>query len=131
MKTYIVKTNFMTKLQGQSFLAAGWSFALKRLTFLLPDVCNLFGNHEGQQYLFMPLTPRDCLVVLPIPVDEPRIVPHYTKATESMVKDISYILYSAARNEFLSASTARLHLNTEAPATVMQRIILALTKITS
>lgn len=98
--------------------------------FLLPDACNLFGSHKGQQYVFMPLTPRDCLIVLPIPVDEPRIVPHYIKATESMVKDISYILYRAARNEFLSASAASLHLNDEEPDTVMQRIILTLAKIT-
>lgn len=99
--------------------------------FLLPDVCNILGYHEGQQYVFMPLTPKDCLVVLPIAVDEPRIVPHYIKATEDMAKDISYILYCAAKNEFLSASAATLHVNNDEPEKVMRRIILVLTLLTA
>jgi hypothetical protein len=99
--------------------------------FVLPDVCNLFGNYQDRQYVFMPLTPTDCLVVLPIAVDKPRVVPHYIKATESMTKDISYILYCSARNEFLSASDATLHLNNDKPNDVVQRIILALAKITA
>lgn len=99
--------------------------------FVLPDVCNLFGNYQDRQYVFMPLTPTDCLVVLPIAVDKPRVVPHYIMATESMIKDISYILYCSARNEFLSASDATLHLNNDKPNDVVQRIILALAKITA
>jgi len=97
--------------------------------FLLPDVCNLFGSYQDRQYVFMPLTPTDCLVVLPIAVDKPRVVPHYIKATESMTKDISYILYYAARDEFLSASDGTLYFNNEEPNNVTQRIILALAKI--
>jgi hypothetical protein len=97
--------------------------------FVLPDVCNLFGSYQDRQYVFMPLTPMDCLVVLPIAVEEPRILPHYSKATECMSQDISYILHCSARDEFLSASNATLHLSDEEPDNVIQRIILDLAKI--
>lgn len=99
--------------------------------FVLPDVCNIFGSYKGRQYVFMPLTPTDCLIVLPVAVDKPRIVPHYIKATESMAKDISYILYCAVIDEFLSASNAKLNINNEEPSNVIQRIIPALAKITA
>ena len=46
-----------------------------------------------------------------------------------MTKDISYILYYAARDEFLSASDGTLYFNNEEPNNVTQRIILALAKI--
>lgn len=96
--------------------------------FVLPDVCNLFGTYRDRQYVFMPLTPTDCLVVLPIAVEEPRIVPHYIKATVSMSRDISYVLQCSARDEFLSASSATLYLSDEEPNNVIQRIILALAR---
>jgi hypothetical protein len=99
--------------------------------FVLPDVCNILGSYQDRQYVFMPLTPTDCLVVLPVAVDEPRIVPHYIRASESMAKDISHILYCAARNEFLSASGATLNFSKEEPNNVIQRTILALAKITA
>jgi hypothetical protein len=99
--------------------------------FVLPDVCNIFGSYKSKQYVFMPLTPTDCLIVLPVTVDKPRVVPHYVKATESMAKDIAYILYCAAIDEFLSASNAKLNINNEEPNNVIQRIILALAKITA
>ncbi len=99
--------------------------------FVLPDVCNLFGVHEGRQYVFMPLTPKDCLVVLPIEVKEPRIVPHYIKASCSMVRDVSYVLRCAAKHEFLSARDASFSSTNEEPNKVMQRIILSIAKITA
>lgn len=99
--------------------------------FVLPDVCNIFGSYNGRQYVFMPLTPTDCLVVLPVAIGKPRIVPHYVKATESMAKDISYVLYCAAIDEFLSANDAMLNISNEDPDNVIQRIILALAKITA
>jgi hypothetical protein len=99
--------------------------------FVLPDVCNLFGYHEGRQYVFMPLTPKDCLVVIPIDVKEPRIVPHYIKASGSMTKDISYMLLCAAQSEFLSASDASFASVNEEPNKIMQRIILSIAKITA
>lgn len=99
--------------------------------FVLPDVCNIFGRHEGRQYVFMPLTPKDCLVVLPVEVKEPRIVPHYIKASGSMAKDISYILRCAAKSEFLSTRDALFASVNEEPNKTMQRIILSVAKITA
>jgi hypothetical protein len=99
--------------------------------FVLPDVCNLFGVHKGRQYVFVPLTPKDCLVVLPIEVKEPRVVPHYIKASSSMVRDVSYILRCAAQNEFLSARDASFTGVNEEPNKIIQRIILSIAKITA
>lgn len=99
--------------------------------FVLPDVCNLFGVYENKQYVVTPLTPNDCLIVLPVEIDEPRIVPHYIKASESMVRDISYILCCAAKEELLSKSNASLIAVNEEPNKVMQRIIVSIAKITA
>jgi len=99
--------------------------------FVLPDVCNLFGSYESRQYVVMPLTPKDCLIVLPIEVNEPRVIPHYVKASNSLVRDVSFILRCAAREEFLSSIDASFINVKEEPNNVMQRIILALIKITA
>jgi len=130
-ETLYSQNEFYDKL-ARSILFSRWVVVRSEAPdFVLPDVCNLFGSYQDRQYVFMPLTPTNCLVVLPIAVDKPRVVPHYIKATESMAKDISYILYCAARDEFLSASDATLYLNNEEPNNVIQRIILALAKITA
>jgi hypothetical protein len=99
--------------------------------FVLPDVCNLFGSYDGRQYVVMPLTPKDCLIVLPREINEPRIVPYYVKASASMVADVSYVLRCAAKKEFLSHSTASFVAVNEEPNKVMQRIICALATITA
>ena len=99
--------------------------------FVLPDVCNLFGSYENKPYVVMPLTPYDCLIVLPVQIKQPRIVPHYVKASESMARDISHTLISAAKDEFLSKSDTSLKIVDEEPNKVMQRIILSLVKITA
>jgi hypothetical protein len=100
--------------------------------YVLPDVCNLFGNYEGSLYVVMPLTPTDCLIVLPVAVQEPRIVPHYIKATKPMAREISYVLRCVAKKEFLSVKTTEcLKDADEEPNKVMQRIILSLAKITA
>ncbi|NOY71138.1 MAG: DUF4238 domain-containing protein [Gammaproteobacteria bacterium] len=99
--------------------------------FVLPDVCNLFGSYENRQYVVMPLTPKDCLIVLPIKIDEPRIVPHYIEASEPMVRDISYVLRCASKEEFLSKSNASFNAANEEPNKVIQRIILSIAKITA
>ncbi|MEK7323508.1 MAG: DUF4238 domain-containing protein [Pseudomonadota bacterium] len=99
--------------------------------FVLPDVCNVFGSHNNRQYVVMPLTPKECLFVLPIEVDEPRIVPHDIKAPESMARDISYVLRCAAKEEFLSNSCATFDEANEEPNKVIQRIILSIAKITA
>lgn len=97
--------------------------------FVLPDVCNLFGTYHDRQYVFMPLTPTDCLIVLPIAVEEPRSLPYYITSTESMSQDISYVLHCAAKDEFLSASNATLYLSDEEPSNVIRRIILDLIRV--
>ncbi len=99
--------------------------------FVLPDVCNIFGRYKSRQYVVMPLTPKDCLIVLPFEINEPRIVPHYIKASGSMVRDVSYVLRCAAKEEFLSGSDASFTNVKEDPNNVIQRIILALAKITA
>jgi hypothetical protein len=100
--------------------------------FLLPDVCNLFGIYENKQYVVMPLTPSDCLIVLPIEIEKPRVVPHYIMASAAMARDISLMLSSAAKDEFLSKSDISLKTTAgEEPNKVMQRIILSLAKITA
>lgn len=96
--------------------------------FVLPDVCNIFGNYKNKQYVIMPLTPKDCLIVLPIRTDEPSTVPHYITASESMVRDISFILRCAAKEEFLSKSDASFITVNEALNKVMHRMISSLTK---
>ena len=97
--------------------------------FVLPDVCNIFGTYDNRQYVVMPLTPHDCLIVLPVQIDKPRVVPHYIKASESMAQDISYVLIETAKDEFLSKNDASLSTVVEEPNKVMHRIILALAKI--
>lgn len=99
--------------------------------FVLPDVCNLFGSYENKQYVVMPLTPHDCLIVLPVQIKQPRVVPYYIKASESMARDISYLLCGAAKEEFLSKSDTSLKTIDEESNKVMQRIILSLAKITA
>lgn len=99
--------------------------------FVLPDVCNIFWSHNNRQYVVMPLTPKECLFVLPIEVDEPRIVPHYIKASEAMTRDISYVLRCAAKEDFLSNSCASFDEVNEEPNKVIQRIILSIAKITA
>lgn len=71
----------------------------------------------------MPITPKDCLIVLPSPIAEPRIVPFYVNASESMTRDIAQVLFCAAKEEFLSASNASLSFNNENPSNRLSRVI--------
>lgn len=130
-ETLYSQNKFYDKLARQILFSRWVVVRSESPDFILPDVCNIFGSYKSKQYVFMPLTPTDCLIVLPVTVDKPRVVPHYVKATESMTKDIAYILYYAAIDEFLSASNAKLNINKEEPNNVIQRIVLALTKITA
>ncbi len=99
--------------------------------FVLPDVCNLFGSYENRQYVVMPLTPNDCLIVLPTEMEEPRVVPHYVKAPQSLCRDISYVLRYAAKEEFLSASSALPPTSNEEPNEILERIISSLLNLTA
>jgi hypothetical protein len=125
------QNNFYDKLARPIFYSRWVVVRSQSPDFVLPDVCNLFGSYENKQYVVMPLTPKDCLIVLPIEVDEPRIISHYIKAPESMVRDISYILRCATKEEFLSKSDASFVAVNGEPNKVMQRIILSLAKITA
>lgn len=104
----------------------------KEAIFVLPDTCNIFGKYDGCQYVIMPLTPTYCLVVLPVPVSDIRIVPHYIQADDALSKDISAILAASAKNEFLADECIRLDgaLHSE-PNKIIQRIILSIAKITA
>jgi hypothetical protein len=99
--------------------------------FILPDVCNIFGSYQGKQYVLMPLTPHYCLVVLPVEMDQFRTFPHYIEASEAMIKNIAYILYSASKKEFLSAKQASLNFDIEKPEAVIENTISILITITT
>ena len=100
--------------------------------FVLPDACNIFGKYDESQYVVMPLTPTDCLVVLPYSNVNIRIVPHYIKASSFLARDISNILVVSANKEFLSASSRQFNSQIdEEPNKIIQRIILSIAKITA
>ena len=104
--------------------------------FVLPDMCNIFGVYNGNQYVVMPLTPKDCLVVLPFTAPEVlpeiHIIPHYISADEALSRDISSILIANARNEFLAGESFQYGPPAiEESNKITRRIILAITKITS
>lgn len=97
--------------------------------FVLPDICNLLGSYGNEKYVLMPLTPTDCLIILPIKIDKPRIVPLYIKGSITMIEDISCLLRSKAEIDFLSHRDA-LFLNImENTDEILQRIIVTLTKV--
>lgn len=98
---------------------------------ILPDTCNIFGKYDECQYVIMPFTPTDCLVVLPMPVSDVPIVPHYVKADSTLAKDISVALVGGAKNEFLADKNFQFdELHQEEPNKIIQRIILSIAKIT-
>lgn len=100
--------------------------------FVLPDTCNIFGKHDECQYVIMPFTPTDCLVVLPVPVSDIRIVPHYIKADLALAKDISAALVANAKNEFIADQGFQYDESVQKePNKIIQRIILSIAKITA
>ena len=100
--------------------------------FVLPDTCNIFGIHDDNQYVVMPITPEDCLIVLPFSAPEVRIVPHYISADVALSRDILSILISNAKNQFLAGESFQYRSSTsEEPNEIMQRIILSIAKITA
>jgi len=100
--------------------------------FVLSDTCNIFGKHCECQYVIMPFTPTDCLVVLPVPVPDIPIVPHYVKADMALAKDISAALVANAKNEFIADEGFQYDDSLQKePNKIIQRIILSITKITA
>lgn len=97
--------------------------------FVLPDTCNIFGMHNGEQYVVMPITPNDCLVVMPFTLPEIRIVPHYIYADSTLARDISSILVSNVKNGFLAGESFHYSSPTnEAPNSILPRIISSIAK---
>ena len=94
--------------------------------FVLPDVCNVFGNYENEKYVLMPLTPTDCLIILPIRVREPRVVPYYIKGSKKLVSKISDVLCFNAQSDFLSHKDALLINNIESTDDKIKNIIMSL-----
>lgn len=87
-ETLYSQNDFYDKL-ARPILHSRWVIARSTSPdFVLPDVCNLFGEHAGKRFVLMPLTPRDCLIVLPIKLTQLRIVPHYILVSEAMSRDI-------------------------------------------
>jgi len=100
--------------------------------FILPDTCNIFGKYDGNQYVIMPLTPKDCLIVLPIPVKDIRIIPHYIQTDDALSMDIASVLTASAENEFLADEYFKLYgVREREPNKIIQRIILSIAKITA
>ena len=104
----------------------------KRPCFVLPDISNVFGVYEGLQYVIMPITPNDCLIVMPIKETDERIIPHYISPQDDVIDDISKILVSLSQKEFLGDESFILDgYNEEEPDKIIHRIILSIAKITA
>ena len=100
--------------------------------FVLPDICNIFGKYDENQYVIMPLTPTNCLVVMPMQVSDIRIVPHYIQADLLLAKDISEVLVLNAKNEFIADEYFHYEeKDQEELNKIIQRIILSIAKITA
>lgn len=100
--------------------------------FVLPDTCNIFGTHDGGQYVVMPITPKDCLVILPFAAHEIRIVPYYINADQALSRNISSILIANAKNYFLAGKSFQCNaLASGTHREIIQRIICSIAKITS
>lgn len=102
----------------------------KKPCFVLPDISNVFGVYEGLQYVIMPLTPNDCLIVMPIKETIQRIIPYYISPKDDIIDDLSNILISLTHKEFLGDESVVLDgYNKEDPNNIIQRIILSITEI--
>lgn len=126
------QNNFYDKL-ARPILYSKWVVVRsEEPIFVLPDTCNIFGQYDGCQYVIMPFTPTDCLVVLPVPVSTIRIVPNYILADDVLVKDISTILVASANNEFLADESFQFDETFNGvPNKIIHRIILSIAKITA
>lgn len=100
--------------------------------FVLPDTCNIFGQHEGSQYVIMPITPKDCLIVMPFKDSVARIIPNYVTVRGDVIKDISRVLVFCAEKEFLCDESAQIdRCGEEETNKIIQRIILSIAKISA
>jgi hypothetical protein len=103
----------------------------KRPCYVLPDISNVFGVYEGLQYVIMPLTPNDCLIVMPIKETIQRIIPYYISPKDDIIDNLSKVLISLAHKQFIGDESVVLDgYNTEEPNKIIQKIILSITEIT-
>lgn len=129
-ETLFANNEFYNKFAGPIFQNEWAMVKSNNSEFVLPDTCNIFGMHEGGQYVVMPITPKYCLVVLPFSASEICIVPHYIDADESLSRDISSILIANAKKEFLAGESFQcLSPTNEETNKITQRIIFSIAKI--
>jgi hypothetical protein len=102
----------------------------EKLEFVLPDVCHIHGSYDEKKYLIMPLTPQYCFIVLPEPLNKPRVVPHNIKAPTSLVRDISTVLMISSVDSFLCDKTKNIiTLNNEDFNEIIKRIFTSIQKL--
>lgn len=75
--------------------------------FVLPDISVVFGFHQSERYVFVPLTPKRCLIVLPERVSELRVVPYNIEASTDLLENITDVLEHTSSEEFLSSKNCR------------------------
>lgn len=131
-ETLYENNDFYNKLSGPIYRNRWVMVRSNNSEFVLPDTCNISGMYDGERYVFMPITPKDCLVILPFAAPEIRIVPHYINADAALSRDISSILIGTAKKTFLAGKSFRYSLTTsEELNKIIQRIILCIAKITA
>lgn len=70
--------------------------------FVLPDTSVVMGTADTQSYAFVPLTPTDCLIVLPTRAHGDRPIPHYVQANPDLTKRIASVLVANVQEEFIA-----------------------------
>jgi len=73
--------------------------------FILPDTCVIFGDCDEGRYVVAPITPTDCLIVLPTENKVNRTIPHYVQANQELARDLTAFLLSHVSGEFLAGFT--------------------------
>ncbi len=82
--------------------------------------------------MIMPITPNDCLLVMPFKDSAKRIIPPYVTTREDIAKNLSRVLVSCAQKEFLGDASAKIEsCGEKEPNKIMQKVILSVAQITS
>jgi hypothetical protein len=129
-ETLFERNDFYDKIAGPVYRNQWVMVRSEDSKFILPDTCNIFGIHDGEQYVVMPITPNYCLVVLPFAAPEIRVVPHYINADAALGQDIVSILIANSKDEFLASDSFQHSSSSgEEHSEIMQRIIFSIAKI--
>lgn len=85
-------------------LSSRWAIVISEApSFVLPDVCNVFGEYKNRRFVIMPLTFNKCFISLPLLAEKSfSVVPRQIVANETLANDISFILRNAAQQDYLS-----------------------------